>query len=55
MCRCSVPSRSFVLARTQRGLRALHLDRAYAPAELAAMEKRQQNEKPGRSTDLREN
>jgi hypothetical protein len=31
VCRCSVRSRSFVLARKERGLRALHLDHACAP------------------------
>jgi hypothetical protein len=40
MCRCSAWSRSFVLARKQRGLRALHLDHSCAPAELAAIEER---------------
>ena len=29
--RCSSRSTSFVLARTERGLRALHVDRSYAP------------------------
>ncbi len=56
VCQCSVWSRSFVLARKERGLRALHLDHACALAKgLAAVEKPQQNEQPGRSPDLREN
>ena len=54
--RCSVPSRSFLLARKERGLRALHLDHACAAGKgLAAVEEPQQNEQPGRSPDLREN
>jgi hypothetical protein len=48
MCRCSAWSRSFVLARKQRGLRALHLDHSCAPAELAAIEERSRMNNPGR-------